>query len=248
MPGHPEALYRVVVTSRLIAVRFEVPDPAAAGTFWARLLDREVVEEPDAVLVPGSPTQVGLRFIGDRKQATGPDRLHLHVTSDTIEDQQRTAESVLALGGRRRGSGPLPFGRDLYLRDPGGNDFCVIEPGNGYLAGCGPLGEVTCDGTPAVGRFWQAALGWSVVWDQDDQIAIQSPAGGTKIAWDGAALPDRDRRSRQRFDLGAADPAVEAERLIGLGATGVGEGDGEGDLLLADPDGNEFALASDQRR
>jgi predicted enzyme related to lactoylglutathione lyase len=226
-------------------VRFEVPDPAAAGTFWGRLLGRGVVAEPGGVLVPGSPTQVGLRFARLRPEPVGPDRLHLHVTSETVEDQRRTAESVLALGGRRRGSGPLPFGRDLYLRDPGGNDFCVIEPGNGYLAGCGPLGEVTCDGTPAVGRFWQAALGWAVVWDLDDQVAVQSPAGGTKIAWDGAALPDRDRRSRHRFDLVAADPAAEAERLIGLGATRLGGGDGE--LLLADPDGNEFALASDQQ-
>ncbi|GLY39683.1 hypothetical protein Amsp01_057070 [Amycolatopsis sp. NBRC 101858] len=36
------------------------------------------------------------------------------------------------------------------LADPAGYEFCVIEPGNGYLAGCGPLGELTCAGTRQV--------------------------------------------------------------------------------------------------
>jgi hypothetical protein len=77
------------------------------------------------------------------------------------------------------------MGRDsVFLADPGGNEFCVIEPGNNFLAGCGSLGEFTCDGTREVGLFWRDALGWSLVWDQGEQTAIQSPQGGTKISWE----------------------------------------------------------------
>ena len=39
------------------------------------------------------------------------------------------------------------------LADPEGNEFCVIEPGNSFLAGCGFLGELACDGTRQVGLF-----------------------------------------------------------------------------------------------
>jgi hypothetical protein len=40
------------------------------------------------------------------------------------------------------------------LADPEGNEFCVIEPGNNFLADCGFLGELTCDGSQEVGHFW----------------------------------------------------------------------------------------------
>ena len=68
------------------------------------------------------------------------------------------------------------------LAGPEGNECCVIEAGNRYLAGCGPLGELACDGTRAVGLFWSAALGWPLVWDQDEETVVPSPAGGTKVA------------------------------------------------------------------
>jgi len=31
------------------------------------------------------------------------------------------------------------------LADPEGNEFCVIEPGNNFLADCGFIGAVACD-------------------------------------------------------------------------------------------------------
>ena len=36
-------------------------------------------------------------------------------------------------------------------------------------------------------------MGWPLVWDQDEETAIQSPLGGTKIAW-GARLSPFGRR------------------------------------------------------
>jgi predicted enzyme related to lactoylglutathione lyase len=126
------------------------------------------------------------------------------------------------------------------LSDPDGNELCVIEAGNGYLAGCGPLGEAACDGTRAVGVFWHRALGWPLVWDQDEETAIQAPAGGTKVAWGGPPVAPKHGRNRQRFDLVTDDLEPEVARLVSLGATHITQGDGRAEL--ADPDGNEFSL------
>lgn len=224
---------------------FGASDPSALGAFWAGVLGREIVEEVNGVLLSGDDTQVGLRFVAASPQKTGRNRLHLHLTSASTEDQRRTVDTVLRLGGTRFGTKPLPYGRDdVFLADPGGNEFCVIEPGNDYLAGCGFLGEFTCDGTREVGKFWSDALGWPIVWDQGAQLAVQSPRGGTKISWDSWPEYPKTGRDKHQFDLAASEPAAEAERLVALGATVLSDPD-DG-VELADPDGNKFSISSDQ--
>ena len=228
---------------RLEAVTFEVADADAVAAFWAGLLHRQVLAEPGGVLVPGDKLQVGLRFVTSDSKQVGPRRLHLHLTSSSPEHQQRTVETALRLGGRHIDVGQGPDDPHVVLADPGGNELCVIEPGNNYLAGTGYLGEVTCDGTRDVGLFWRDALGWPLVWDENEQTAVQSPLGGTKISWDswgGPPVEPRTGRNRQRFDLVTAGPPSEAERLVSLGATRLSDlPDG---IELADPDGNEFRL------
>lgn len=222
---------------RLEAVAFDVAAPAAVAAFWAGLLDREVVPEAHGALVPGDKTQVGLRFVTSDTEQLGPRRLHLHLTSSSIAQQQRTVETALRLGGRRIDVGPKD--RHVVLADPDGNELCVIEPGNKYLAASGYLGEVTCDGTRQVGLFWRDALGWPLVWDENEQTAVQSPLGGTKISWD-AWSGRKYGRNRQRFDLVTADPTGEAKRLVSLSATRLRDlYDG---VELADQDSNEFRL------
>ena len=224
---------------RLEAVAFEVADATAVAAFWAGLLDREVVTEPGGALLPGDTTQVGLRFVRADTEEGGRRRLHLHLTSSSLEDQQRTVEKALRLGGHHLDVGQGPDEDFVVLADPGGNELCVIEPGNRYLAGTGHLGEVTCDGTRDVGLFWRDALGWPLVWDENEQTAVQSPLGGTKVSWDAWGGP-RNHSNRQRFDLVTADPTSEAQRLVSLGATRLTDlADG---LALADPDSNEFHL------
>ena len=149
----------------------------------------------------------------------------------------------MRLGAQHRDVGQLPEQAHVVLSDPGGNEFCVIEPGNLFLAGCGFLGEVTCDGTREVGRFWSAALGWPLVWDHNEETAIQSPGGGTKVAWGGEPVARKAGCNRQRFELGPAglDHAAEIDRLVSLGAIQL-ESAGDGVSVLADPDGNEFTV------
>ena len=46
----------------LEALTFDVADAPAAAAFWAALLDREVLMDSDGAFLPGSNTQLGLRF------------------------------------------------------------------------------------------------------------------------------------------------------------------------------------------
>src|SRR4051794_14631272 len=239
-------IYGARMALQLEAVAFEVADAVSGAAFWAELLQRELVEEPVGALVPGSPTQVGLRFVTSDTEQIGPRRLHLHVTSASAEDQQRRVDSARRLGGRHLDVGQAPEDRFVVLADPGGNPMCVIEPQNRFLAGTGPLGEVTCDGTRDVGLFWSHALDWPLVWDQDEETAVQSPLGGTKVSWGGPPVARKRGRNRQRLDLVTTDPIAEASRVISLGATRVTDlPDG---VELADPDGNEFRLRAWQGR
>lgn len=228
------------MTVRLVAVCFDADDPTTVAAFWAGLLGREVIEEAGGALVPGDDTQVGLRFVASTGRRSVPNRLHLHLTSSTPDDQQRIVDAAVALGGRHVDVGQRPEEGHVVLADPGGNELCVIEPGNDFLAGCGFLGEVACDGTREVGLFWRDALGWPLVWDRDGETAVQSPRGGTKIAWGGPPVAPKHGRNRQRFDLASTDLAADVRRLVALGATRLEDRDGG--IELSDVDGNELTI------
>ena len=229
--------------SQQLTVTFDAHDPARLARFWGGMLGREVVDDAGGALLPGDDTQLSLRFVASRAAKVGPNRMHLHLTSTSPADQQQTVATALGLGGDHLDVGQLPEEGHIVLADPEGNEFCVIEAGNGFLAGCGLLGEVACDGTREVGLFWSAALGWPLVWDQDQETAIQSPHGGTKVAWGGPPVAPKSGRNRQRFDLAPAggDQRAEVDRLVSLGATRLEIAE-DGAAVLADPDGNEFCV------
>jgi len=229
---------------RLAAVTFDADDPARLAAFWAGVLGRSLVAEGAGVLLPGTDTQLGLRFVAASTATPGPSWLHLHLTSASPEDQRHTVETVVAAGGRHVDVGQRPEEGHVVLADPEGNELCVIEPGNRFLAGCGFLGEIACDGSRDVGLFWRDALAWPLVWDHDGETAVQSPRGGTKVAWGGPPVAPKHDRARQRFDLEAPDPAAEVAGLVALGARELGDRDGR--IELADPDGNAFAIRPDR--
>ncbi|GIF76509.1 hypothetical protein Asi02nite_60270 [Asanoa siamensis] len=219
---------------------FDARDPARLARFWADLLDRKIVED---ALVPGDEAQVSLRFVpGPARSATPTRSIHLHLTSEAAGDLRAVVDKALGLGAGHLDVGQLPEEPHVVLADPEGNAFCVIPPDNNFLAGCGFLGEVACDGPRAVGQFWSAATGWPLVWDEHEETAIQSPHGGTKVAWGGPPVTPKRGTNRQRFTLAvpAGDLAAEVDRLVALGATVI---DADA-ILLADPDGNEFHLTA----
>jgi predicted enzyme related to lactoylglutathione lyase len=230
---------------RLVALELDAPDPTAPATFWAGLLGRPVVVEPAGTLLPGDGTQVGLRFVPSAEPKVAQNPVHLHLTSTSLADQEATVARALALGGRHVDVGQLPEEPHVVLADPDGNELCVIEPGNAFLAGTGFLGEVTCRGTRAVGLFWSEALGWPLVWDRDEETAVQSPDGGTKVSWGGEPVDPDAPPQRQRLELATGDFPAAVDRLVALGATPVGDSapDPTRDVVaLTDPDGQVFLL------
>ncbi len=246
------------MASRLLALVVDAHDPALLAGFWGGVLGREVGEDPRGALLLGSHTQVRLRFVPESAVPAGPQRVHLHLTSTSPADQQHTVAAALERGAAHLDVGQLPDEGHVVLADPEGNAFCVIEPGNAFLAGCGVLGELACDGTREVGLFWAAALGWPLVWESGQETAVQSPYGGTKVAWGGPPVVPKHGRNRQRFELALVDGGLvggglgdgglvdgglgaEVDRLVALGAT-ASVGPAEGEVDLTDPDGNEFVL------
>ena len=170
------------MTSRLRALCFDANDPVLLARFWAGVLGREVSEDHRGgiALLPNDGSGFRFRFLPTQEKKTGLNQVHLHLTSTSLDDQQQTVARTLALGGRHLDVGQRPEEGHVVLADPEGNEFCVIEPGNNFLADCGFLGELACDGSQEVGYFWSEALGWPLVWDQDQETAIQSPGGGTR--------------------------------------------------------------------
>ena len=232
--------------SQLLAVDFDAHHPADVARFWGALLGRPVAERSGGLLLPGDDTQVGLRFVASATEKILPNRIHLHLTSTDEADMHRVVNTALDLGASHLDVGQLPEEGHVVLADPEGNELCVIPPGTSFLAGTGFLGELACDGSRAVGVFWSEVLGWPLVWDQDEETAIQSPAGGTKVAWGGPPQAPKPARNRQRLLLATDDHESGVARLLALGATRVADWDVDdregGGATLADPDGNELRL------
>jgi len=239
------------MTCQLVSLCFDATDPHVLARFWSSLLGWAIADDPrnGIALLPSDDTGFGVRFLPTQEQKSSPYERHLHLTSTSLGDQHRTVARSLTLGARHIDVGQRPEEGHVVLADPEGNEFCIIEPGNNWLAGCGFLAELTCAGSREVGYFWSEALGWPLVWDQGLQTAIRSPGGGPKISWDGAWLVPQTGKTRLHFDL-APPPhghqEEEVDRLVSLGATRVHTGQGEVScVVMADPDGREFyVLAS----
>jgi hypothetical protein len=183
---------------RLQTLCWDAADPAALARFWARLLGWEA---EGVLLRPDDDTGFAIRFEPTAAPKTRRNQMHLDLTSSSPQHQQETVAQALSLGGAHLDVGQLPEEGHVVLADPEGNELCVIEPGNRFLAECGFVGAVSSDGSREVGLFWSAALRWPLVWDQDEETAIRSPHGGPKITWGGPPLAHREGRNRLRFEL-----------------------------------------------
>ncbi|MFH8798081.1 VOC family protein [Streptomyces sp. NPDC017936] len=233
------------MSSRLFAISFDAHQPERLARFWSGVLGSERIDEWDdgVALQSGNDAGYLLGFRPSRTRKTAQNRLHFDLTSSSLDDQQQTVARALGLGAQHADVGQEPDAAHVVLADPEGNEFCVLEPGNAFLAGCGFIGALACDGSRAVGHFWSRALGWPLVWDQDEETAVQSPDGGTKITWGGPPLmPDPGKDLH--LDLAPnGDQQAEVERLLSLGAKRLDSAPGgNGAVLLADPDGNEFRV------
>jgi catechol 2,3-dioxygenase-like lactoylglutathione lyase family enzyme len=236
------------MTCHLVELRFDANTPVRLARFWAGVLGQGIADDRQQgiALLPDDDTGFRIRFLPTQNQKIGQNDWHLHLTSTSLEDQQQTVAHALELGARHIDVGQLPEEGHIVLADPEGNEFCVIEPGNNYLAGCGFLAEATCAGSREVGFFWSEVLGWPLVWDQGLQTAIRSPRGGPKVSWDGERMTPLIRSSRLRFDIAPptdGDQQAEVDRLVSLGATHIDTDRNQtNSVAMADPDGREFRV------
>jgi catechol 2,3-dioxygenase-like lactoylglutathione lyase family enzyme len=236
------------VTSQLFAICFDAIDPLRLARFWSGFLGWPIADDPhDGVaLLPIDDTGFRLRFAPTEDPKSRQNPMHFDLTSTSLEGQQQTVARALELGGQHIDIGQLPEEEHVVLADPEGNEFCVIEAGNNFLAECGFIGAVSCDGSQEVGYFWSRALGWPLVWDQNEETAIRSPHGGPKITWGGPPLMPKTGKNRVHLDLvppADSDQQAEVDRLLSLGAKRIDPSHGEpGAVAMADPDGNEFCV------
>jgi predicted enzyme related to lactoylglutathione lyase len=236
------------MTSRIISVTFDASDPVRLASFWATALrwDIDDSDEFEIDAVPTDETPFYIAFLPSSQEKMGQNRVHLDLTTSSLEDQHETVRQLIALGARHIDIGQGPGEPHVVLADPEGNEFCVIEPTNTFLASCGRLGAVNCDGTKETGHFWSAALGWPLVWDHHEETAIRAPnETGPMITWSGPPLIEKRAKNRIHLDVAPdhADQRLEADRLISLGAVPaeIGQGDVSW-IVMSDPDDNEFCL------
>ena len=198
------------MTAQLLALCLDANDPVRPARFWAGLLGWETVDgraDGGVALRPTDDTGFALRFLPSELPKVEQNLMHFDLTSSSLDDQARTVAKALDLGARHIDVGQRPEEGHVVLADPEGNEFCVIGPGNAFLADCGFVGALACEGSRDLGLFWSAALGWPLVWDQGQETAIRSPRGGPKITWGGPPLPAADREG----------PAAFRHRAIGAG-------------------------------
>ena len=112
------------------------------------------------------------------------------------------------------------------------------------------IGMVTadCADPKALAAFWTAALQTSVVFEVEGFVMLAPPAEGGPALGFQYVPEERVGKNQLHLDLGApaGGRADEVARLVGLGATELGERGGDEYGLvwttLTDPEGNEFCV------
>jgi predicted enzyme related to lactoylglutathione lyase len=91
--------------------------------------------------------------------------------------------------------------------------------------------------------FWEHLLGWTRVADRADCVELAAPEGGPRLALFRAPDP-KIVKNRMHLDLIPDDQEAEVRRALALGAQRVviGQGDDAAQVVLADPEGNEFCI------
>ncbi|WP_344528066.1 VOC family protein [Streptomyces albiaxialis] len=239
--------------TRLVQIAMKAHDDAALGRFWAETLGWSIeTEEPGVTnLVPEGlpyphPSTVFIDIMRVPDPKTVKNRIHVDLATTSDAHQAELVARVEALGATRAdvGQGDVPF---TVLADPEGNEFCVLEPREGYRD-TGPMAAVVvdCADPHTMARFWGEAMDWTLHEETDDHVALRSSEGvGPYLEF--LRTPDvKTGWNRVHLDLrpyAGDDHKAEADRLRALGATDLDIGQGDVPwTVLADPEGNEFCL------
>jgi catechol 2,3-dioxygenase-like lactoylglutathione lyase family enzyme len=113
------------------------------------------------------------------------------------------------------------------------------------------LGNITfdCDNPARLAEFWSALTGYSLQ-DSNPFMARLAPPDGSRPHLLFIKVPEpKTAKNRVHLDFGEGKLEPEVERLVGLGASRLGNHSGFGFewVVLADPEGNEFCVGRPAR-
>jgi predicted enzyme related to lactoylglutathione lyase len=116
--------------SRLCHFVIDVPDLEQGTAFWTAALNaaEETVSEQSRQIyrrlrLPDSQIRILLQKTSDEK--TGKERMHLDLETDNVEAEVTRLEALGATRWNHRAERGFDF---WVLRDPWGNEFCVLQP------------------------------------------------------------------------------------------------------------------------
>jgi hypothetical protein len=107
----------------IAALAVDCHDPSGLARWWSRLLGGEVEVDRDGATLP-TPGGLAIDFLRVPEAKTVKNRLHLDLRSTDLAEA--TAQAV-ALGATRADD-VYDGGRWQVLRDPEGNEFCLLRP------------------------------------------------------------------------------------------------------------------------
>lgn len=99
--------------------------PEVVGRFWAQLLGGELEVDSDGDAIVRTASGLRLDFLRVPEAKSVKNRLHLDLSVTDLEEATR---EVLALGATRADD-VYAGGRWQVLRDPEGNELCLLPPG-----------------------------------------------------------------------------------------------------------------------
>ena len=213
------------MAAQLNALTFDANDPRRLARFWAGVLGWEIADDPDdgVALLPSDDTGFRIRFLRAREQKTEQNQMHFDLTStlargpaaDGGEGARSSAPGTSTSGSARRRS-------TWCSPTPRATSSASSSRATASSPTAASSGRWPATGRRQVGYFWSEALGWPLVWDQDEETAIRSPHGGPKITWGGPPLKPKTGKNRLHFDIAPpadGDQQAEVDRLVSLGAT-----------------------------
>ena len=107
----------------IAALAVDCHDPSGLARWWSRLLGGEVEVDDDGATLR-TPGGLAIDFLRVPEAKTVKNRLHLDLRSTDLAEA--TAQAV-ALGATRADD-LYDGGRWQVLRDPEGNEFCLLRP------------------------------------------------------------------------------------------------------------------------
>jgi hypothetical protein len=109
------------------ALTVDAHDPRSLAQWWAQTLDWELVDRlPGGVEVRQPQRQSpSLFFLAVPNAKESKNRLHLDMYAD---DQGEAVAALIARGATRADVGQPRDAECIVMRDPEGNEFCLLEP------------------------------------------------------------------------------------------------------------------------